>query len=437
MLDSLRKRYWNLPSVHQRVFSGAFWSLLGACISKIMVLCATVLVARILSKSEYGEVGMVRSTIAMFMAFSSFSIGATAAKYIAEYRENNKEYAVKIYILSLVFSVTMSLIFGTLVLLFSNYIATYSFNAASLANIVRIAAMILIFATLSGAQSGVLSGFEDFKTISKVNIVFGFCESVFIVLGAYLFGVGGVICGYGLANMLNFILLHAHAHKRILTLDVSIKEMFSKIRIKDFSILYKFSLPATISSVLTIIFVWYSKTILVQESGFEAMATFDIAEQWRTQLLFIPGAISQIVLPILSNSKHSSNDQLRVIKSNITINVTTTLFIMILFLCLGKYIMQLYGDNYTNAIPLYLMGATGVIISITNVLGSACFANDKAWHICTLNGIQGILLIILTKQFLLEGLADTGLALANVISYTIFALMLWLVVTHVLRLNKK
>lgn len=437
MFSKLKNRYLALSSVHQRVFSGAFWSLLGACVSKVIVLCATVIVARILLKSEYGEVGMVRSTIAMFMAFSSFSIGATASKYIAEYRECNKEYAVKIYVLSLVFSIIMVIIFGAIVLLSSDYIATNSFNAPHLASTVRMAAIILIFATLSGAQTGVLAGFENFKTISKINIIFGFSESLFIVAGAYFFGVEGVISGFGLANLLNFILLHTFARKQISNLGFSIKETFLKLRIKDFSILYKFSLPATISSMLTLVFVWYSKTILVQNCGFEEMANFDVAEQWRTQLLFIPAAISQIVLPILSNSKHNSGDQLRIIKSNIAINVTTTLLISLFFLCFGGYILQIYGENYTNTMPLYLMGFTGVIISVTNVLGSVCFANDKAWHICMLNGFQGILLVLFAKYFIQDGLADTGLALANIISYFIFALMLGFVVTRVLHLNKR
>lgn len=437
MFSKLKNKYLNLSSVHQRVLSGAFWSFIGACASKVFVLCATVIVARILLKSEYGEVGMIRSTIAMFMAFSSFSIGATTSKYIAENREHNKESAVKIYVLSLAFSIVMSIIFGTIVLLSSDYIATNSFNAPHLASVVKIATFILIFATLSGAQSGVLAGFEDFKTISKINIIFGLCESIFIVTGAFLYNVTGVICGFALANIVYFSLLHISARKRIVNLGFPIKEAFSNLNIKDLAILYKFSLPATISSILTLIFVWYSKTILVQDSGFEAMANFDIAEQWRTQLLFIPAAISQIVLPILSNTKQDNTNQQRVIKTNIMINVVTTLLTAILFLCLGKYIIQIYGDDYTNPTPLHLMGFTGVIISVTNVLGSACFANDKAWQICLLNAIQGIVLVLLTKYFVQAGLDDTGLALANIISYAIFATILSFVVVHVLHINRK
>ena len=435
MLEKLRSKYTSLPEIHRRIFSGAFWSLFGTSVSKVIVLCATIIVARILSKSEYGELGMIRSTISMFMAFSGFSIGATASKYIAENRNGNKEFAARIYMLALLFSMVMAIVFGSIVLFASDYIATNSFAAPYLSDVVKMSSLILIFATLSGSQTGVLSGFEDFKTISKAHMLFGFAESVLIVFGAMIGGVDGVIVGFGLANLVNFTYLHHFASKHIRKLGYSTKELLSKIKLKDLSVLYAFSLPATISSILVMICVWYSKTYLVQVSGFEAMATFDIAEQWRTQLLFIPAAISQIVLPILSNSKQSNN-QTQVVKINLAINVSVTVAILLLLLVFGKYIMSMYGDAYTNTLPLCLMAVTGVIISMTNVLGSLCFANDKARHICFLNGFQGALLILCTKYFVDRGLAETGLAYANVISYAAFLVILGTVSYHILKRNK-
>jgi hypothetical protein len=99
--------------------------------------------------------------------------------------------------------------------------------------------------------------------------------------------------------------------------------------------------------------------------------------------------------------------------------------------------MSVYGSDYTNAVPLYVMGLTGVVISISNVLGSVCFANDKAWQICLLNGVQGLLLVLFAKYFIGAGMADTGLALANLISYIIFVLLLVAVTIYVLRPKRR
>lgn len=50
---------------------------------------------------------------------------------------------------------------------------------------------------------------------------------------------------------------------------------------------------------------WFCNYLLVnQQSGYEQMANFDIANQWRNTILFIPAALSQIALPLLSSNIH-------------------------------------------------------------------------------------------------------------------------------------
>ena len=73
---------------------------------------------------------------------------------------------------------------------------------------------------------------------------------------------------------------------------------------------------------------------------------------------------------------------------------------------------------------------------MTNILGSLCFANDKAWHICFLNGLQGGILILCTKYFVDRGFAETGLAYANVVSYVAFLIVLGAVSYCILKRNK-
>lgn len=50
-------------NITRRIVSGSFWVLVGTIVSKIMVFVATIIVARILSKEVYGQLGIIRSTI--------------------------------------------------------------------------------------------------------------------------------------------------------------------------------------------------------------------------------------------------------------------------------------------------------------------------------------------------------------------------------------
>jgi len=76
--------------IGKRILKGAFWSFTGTALAKLIVLLGGMLCARILGKVEYGEFGMIRSTISMFVALGTVGLGLTATKYISEYRECNK-----------------------------------------------------------------------------------------------------------------------------------------------------------------------------------------------------------------------------------------------------------------------------------------------------------------------------------------------------------
>ncbi|MEI7489242.1 MAG: oligosaccharide flippase family protein, partial [Chryseobacterium sp.] len=59
-----------LPHI-QRFIKSASWSLIGTVSGKSLMLVAFIIVARIIGKEEYGKIGVLRSTITMFMVFSS------------------------------------------------------------------------------------------------------------------------------------------------------------------------------------------------------------------------------------------------------------------------------------------------------------------------------------------------------------------------------
>ena len=46
---------------------------------------------------------------------------------------------------------------------------------------------------------------------------------------------------------------------------------------------------------------WIIRTMLVRNTSFSELAIYEAADQWKTIILFIPTAVSQIVLPILSS----------------------------------------------------------------------------------------------------------------------------------------
>jgi hypothetical protein len=55
-----------------RLARGAFWSLAGTFISRGLSLIASIIVARMLGKVGFGELGIIQSTMGMFGVFAGF-----------------------------------------------------------------------------------------------------------------------------------------------------------------------------------------------------------------------------------------------------------------------------------------------------------------------------------------------------------------------------
>jgi O-antigen/teichoic acid export membrane protein len=76
-----------------RIVRSSFWALSGSVISKGFLLLSSILIARILGKSLYGEFGIIQSTINMFAVIAGFGLGVTSTKYVAELRDNDPDRA--------------------------------------------------------------------------------------------------------------------------------------------------------------------------------------------------------------------------------------------------------------------------------------------------------------------------------------------------------
>lgn len=383
-----------MESSKKDLLRGSSWILFGNLFSKILVFCATIAVTHILTKDLYGQLGIIRSTVQMFIAVSSFGIGATATKYIAEYRNKDARYAIRVYWIATLFIATMAVIAVGLLLLFSRYIANSMLHAPEIVNNLRVGAFILFFSLMNGAQSGALSGFEDFKHLSFSNILNGILEITFLPLGAYLWGLPGAVLGFGSCFLLVFIYNTYHVNKNFKCTGINIFSIIKKIKLTDFSILYKFSFPIALSSWLILVMYWVSKTMIVKDADFTSMANYDVAEQFKAQLMFIPGILSQVLLPILTNrtAEKQSNKAKSIIWMNIRINIIITFSIFLVILLFGKWILMIYGKEYTNTFPLYLLCLCAVMDSVTNSYIPVIISSNKVWNVLAFNFIWGIVL---------------------------------------------
>ena len=134
MIDSIKEKYQQIKvsDIAQRMRSGAFWSFTGTALGKFLVFLSGILCARILGKEQFGQLGMVRSTLGMFIILGAGGIGVTATRYIAAFRKEQQAHAASIYRMSFLFSLTLGIAITALALATSQFLSADYLKAPEL-----------------------------------------------------------------------------------------------------------------------------------------------------------------------------------------------------------------------------------------------------------------------------------------------------------------
>ncbi len=412
-INSILRSYLK-SDVSRRMAKGTFWTFTGTASAKFIVLIAGIICARILGKESYGELGIIRSTIITFLSVGIAGLGLTATKFISEYKQDQSHRIPSIYIITTRFSVILGTLISGLIIVFAQDIAT-TIDNPSLSDDLRWGGVLLFLGILNGIQNDVLSGFEDFKSIAINSLYGSISESILMCIGAYYGGVKGAIIGYGTGYIVIYLFNRQSVIRNLKRHNLSIA--LSKFDKNDLSIIYKFSLPAALSSILSAPVFWIIKTLLIRHDGYGQMAIYEAADQWRIIILFIPTAISNVVLPILSSMvNHSNHDFWKVLRINILLNAGISLFLTLGICLFSRQIMEFYGKDFGDGMTLIILCVSSIFTSISNVVGLSISSRNKMWHGFVFNVTWGVMLIVLTHIYLQMNYGATSVAIAMLIS---------------------
>ncbi|MCK4627836.1 MAG: oligosaccharide flippase family protein [Sedimentisphaerales bacterium] len=424
------KRIENSP-IGFRLARGLFWSMAGSVISRGLMLCATVLVARMLGKTGYGELGMIQSTVGIFGVFAGFGLGITATKHVAEFRQSDPARAGRIIGLSELFAMLTGGLLSLVLFVFAPWLAEHTINATHLAGVLRIGALILFISALNGAQTGALAGFEAFKTIAHVNLFVGLISFPILVSGAYFGGLTGAVWALAINLGVNWLLNHLALRKEMRRYRI----LFTfRDCSREWPVLWKFSLPAVLAGSMTGPVNWACNAMLVNRpDGYGEMGVYSAANQWYAVLMFLPGILGSVVLPVLSDQLGQDNTKqsMRILVLAIKMNLLIVTPLVLIASIASPYIMSLYGEGFIDCWPtLVVVLMTTGLIAVQTPVGQMIAASGRMWIGFAMN--MGWSLIFIVSTLLLVDHGSIGLASARMLSYIIhatwtFGFVVWLI----------
>ena len=276
--------------------------------------------------------------------------------------------------------------------------------------------IILLICTMNSTENGTLAGMEDFRAIAINTLIGSIIESVCMIIGAWLYRIEGAVAGFGLGVLSLYLLNKRSAIKALKRNGITTDGR--RILPKDWQLIYKYSIPATLSAMTVTPVFWLLRSMLVRHNGYGDLGVFEAADQWKIVIQFIPTAVCQITLPILSSIDDNRKFS-RTLMGILLLIGGISAFLALATLAAAPLLMPLYGNTFTNNAPLAILALSTIPTAIALVLEMMMYSKEKMWTCLLFNIIWGTAAILFSYYYLMKGMGAESLALAILIAYLI------------------
>jgi O-antigen/teichoic acid export membrane protein len=378
---------------------------------------AGIVVSRLIGRTGMGQLGIVQSTVGMFSVLASMSLGLTATKHVAEHRIGAPALVGEtIGLLSLI-SWTSGAVMTVIVLFLSPWLATHTLAAPELEPQLKCGSLLLLLGVVNGVQTGVLSGFEAFKCIARINLICGLANFPIMICGAYFGGMPGAVWGLvanlGLNCVLNFLAVRREAAA------VGAVVTYRHVH-KHWNLLWQFGLPAMLAGMISGPVNWGTGAYLVnQKNGYSEMGILNATNSWFQAVAFMPNLLGQVLLPILAGYMAARNRAglNRALAVATLANFLLVLPVVAIGSALSRRIMSLYGPGFSDGWMVLVMTlASAGVLAVQAPITDRLIAMSRMWAYLLASIIWALVHVTLT-WFLAPKYGSAGLAFARLAAY--------------------
>ncbi len=407
-----------LSLVPAKLMTGAAWNALAQVMYRGLVILAMLIAARLLGLEPFGQLSLLYNTAMTFHVVASLGLIMTGTKLVAEFAKTDKVKTGRIMALCHYIALISGGLVALLMLLTAPWIADTVLNEPSLVTGVRLIALLLFFQVLADSTLGINLGFLAFRGIFVANALTGICALFFLVAGVYGWGIVGGLLGLSAAEAVRFGMLYRLAHR---SADENGIPRTWRFPSEELSVLWHVSLPAMATLLLWLPVTWIGTLMLVREpGGFGEMGLFGAANQWFSLLMFVPGVITQTILPILSEQVSAGG---RTEARHLALRSAAIMLVLVALIALplmvgSPLIASAYGPDFADgALVFILMFAVAITAAPQGILSNYLAAENRFWLRFRLNVLWAICYLIAAYSLVSHG--AVGLTSAMIIAYAV------------------
>lgn len=403
-------------TIKGKLIFGIFWNFLSAIASQGFPLIAAIITARLLGTFNYGQLGIINSTIILFSTFAGLGLGITATRYVAQYHKSEKNKTGRIIGLINIFGILSGLLMFVILFAIAPWLASNVLNASDLTTLLRIASLLLILNTITGIQSGSIAGFGAFKDLARIALFQGIISGSLTITGVYFFGITGAVIALVINSIINLMLYKITINSLTKSFKIKIEYLKSW---QEKEIIWKLSFPSMLSSVMIGPVAWIGNIFIINTpGGYGQLGIFMAADQWRTALSFLPMVIGGVLLPLISANISNKNKSLEII--NVLSSWVIVILIALPLITFPEIIGFIYGQGYSSASfleSLAIMMFVSCIISYKEGIARKLVVNDLMWWGVLSNITWAFIFVCLILIF--KEMGSLGLAISYLLSYGI------------------
>ena len=390
-----------------------------------------LLLARNLTKVEYGLFYAVFALIGLLSLFRNLGLGEALIKFIPEFSIKKKKELVKSSITTVLLLQLLSSTIIVLILLFlSGFLSrNYFHNPLSVLvlNILLIGFLLSVFEYIYGS---IFAGFQKMNYVSLIDfirtfivlsitfVLFFFNKSIFMPSIAYLIA-------YLIVPFIYFPFL-----KKIFPGFIKTKSKFSKKLTKK---LISFGIPVSIGAFGWLILSYTDTLTLTYFKGLEQVALYNVALPIAGLLWYFSRSIITVIFPMSSElwikkKKYLQKGVTFLQKYSFALIIP---FALIMFSFPDIIIRILFGETYVAASSALMILAIGTIIYTVAAINSTMLNAVNQHRLNTKIILMGAVLNILLNFILIPKFNIVGAAIATSTSYLLILILTTYKLKHI------
>jgi O-antigen/teichoic acid export membrane protein len=331
-----------------------FW---GMAISTIISSLGIIIIARLLSPSDYGLYSKVLIAPNIIKIFRDLGIDQSTIRYTAKYNQEKHQNKLKTVLAA---ATTFEIIIGTtlslITYLLSDLIGNTILNRPEIVPLIQIVSIIILADALFKTAQSAFTGYEKMKYNSLTLIIQAIFKTglmaLFVIRGLGVYGaIIGFTTAYILTGITAILLFYTKIFKQLKNQKTTKKETVTQLKT-----MLRYGLPLSVATILLGLLAQFFLFLIAIYTSDLLFGNFQVATNFAVLITFLVTPVTTILFPAFSKIDAQKEPETTKTVFQSSIKYASLLIVPATFAVMALSqpgVSTIFGEDYQYT-PLYL-----------------------------------------------------------------------------------